>query len=270
MSKKLTGIIFDIQRFSIHDGPGIRSAVFMKGCPLSCKWCHNPEGLSSQLQIMYAAEKCIHCGKCAFCRECVSVCPSEALTVCGKEYTPQGLYKTLVREKIFWSGGGGVTFSGGEPLAQSEFVGKTAEILKNDGISVVIDTSGFAAWEKLEPLIGLADCFLYDIKHTDKNKHKLFCGASNEKILDNLRRLSESGAEIVIRIPVIGGFNDDDISLGDMRKFIESLPRRHKIDIIPYHLLGRNKYELIGLEYRSDDSYFVSKERIEYIRRFFA
>jgi len=245
MDKNITGIVFDIQRFSIHDGPGIRSTVFMKGCPLSCRWCHNPEGLAPGPQVMRGGE------------------------ICGKEYTPGELYKILIREKIFWDGGGGATFSGGEPLAQSGFVAETAKLLKNDGVSVVIDTAGAVEWERFGPLIGLADCFLYDLKHTDGDRHKRYCGAGSALILDNLRRLSGAGAEIIIRIPVIGGFNDDDFSIGEIRNFIGSLPHRHKTEIIPYHLLGKNKYELAGLEYRCDDKYYVSKERIEYIRGIF-
>lgn len=286
----MSGLIFDIQGFSVHDGPGVRTTVFLKGCPLACRWCHNPEGIGYESELMYFGERCILCGacvgvckndvhriedgvhavdfeKCAMCLACIKACPSEAVTKNGAEYTPEALVKRVMRDLPFWGDNGGVTFSGGEAMTQVDFLRECLILLKERNIHTAVDTSGCASWQSFEKILPFTNLFLYDIKHVDDDKHKKFCGASNRLILENIMKLSEKNVDVLIRIPLIGGFNDDDESVEGICAFLKGLNKKYAVDVMPYHVLGKNKYELVGRKSCADDTYYVSKARADECRK---
>ncbi|MBO5777971.1 MAG: glycyl-radical enzyme activating protein [Clostridia bacterium] len=266
------GRVFNIQRCSLHDGPGVRTTVFMKGCPLRCKWCQNPEGLSHAVSVTYDSRKCIACGSCGgnHTVEGANCCPTEALTVAGKDYTPRELVSELLEDRAFFVDGGGVTFSGGECLLQSDFVLECAKLLKKEEISVAIDTCGEVDFSAIEPLIPYAQLFLYDIKCIDAVLHKQFTGVTNQRILDNFRRLYEAGAPIWVRVPLIGTFNANETEARSIRAFLDDFPHIQRIEALRYHELGIHKYELLGKEYTlgedaclSEEAYLLLKNIIE-------
>ena len=191
----MKGIIFDIQRFSVHDGPGIRTTVFMKGCPLSCPWCHNPEGLSGKMGVQYFKEKCIGCNLCLGEKtlERVKSCPTGALSVSGVEIDADSLMTEVLKDREFYSLDGGVTFSGGECLSQAEFVSEMLKRIKEKGITTAVDTSGYVPFESIEKTLEYTDIYLYDVKSIDESLHKKYVGKDNKLILDNLKKLSERG-----------------------------------------------------------------------------
>lgn len=264
--------IADISRFSTHDGPGIRTTVFLKGCPLSCAWCHNPETISPTPEVGYVARKCIGCGECVrvcpegahriddgthvfdralcvACGACAEVCLAEALTFYGREMTAAEIVSIALKDRTFYEQtGGGLTLSGGEPLLQAEACADVLGMAKREGLHTAVDTCGAVPWEAFERVLLLTDLFLYDLKQTDPALHRKYTGADNALILQNLRRLSESDAAIEIRIPVIPGVNDDarfreeaDALLGDLAG-IRAVKR---LDFNPY---ARSKYEAVGRE----------------------
>ncbi len=271
MSKAL---IFDIKPYSINDGPGIRVTIFLKGCPLSCLWCHNPEGISPHKQKLYSKAKCIGCetcvehcpkdalkltpdgivtdtGLCDLCGICADVCPTKAMEMSGNEVTVEDLMKRIRREThLMDHSDGGVTISGGEPMMQSEFLLELLTALGREGIHRAVDTTGLTKTETLLEVAKQTDLFLYDLKMMDSSRHKRFTGVSNEKILDNLRILSESGAEINIRIPLIKGVNADEENLRQSADFVASLPGARKmVSLLPYHNIASHKYGKLGQEY---------------------
>ena len=255
-----TAKIFDIQRNSFVDGPGIRTTVFFKGCNLKCKWCHNPESQNSDTQMMFYKDKCTGCGKCAevcpnklekcdFCGKCTMLCPSDARQICGKEITSDALIKELVKDKMFYeTSDGGVTFSGGECMLQIDFLEEILKKCKENGLHTAVDTAGNVPYEYFERILPYTDLFLYDVKCIDEALHKEGTGVSNKRILENLKKLSdEACTEIIIRIPVIKGYNGSENEMGRIADFIGKL-RIKSVELLPYHKMGEHKYSALGMD----------------------
>lgn len=246
----MDGLIFDIQRFSVHDGPGIRTTVFMKGCPLRCRWCHNPEGLLGYPQLQFFKENCLGCQRCRN-RESLSdaeKCPSQALRVVGKKVSSGEIVSEILKDRAFYGTDGGVTFSGGECLLQADFVREVLEKAKEHDLTTCIDTSGCVPWEEIEKTISVCDLYLYDVKCITKEIHKKFTGRENGLILENLIRLSKRSKAIWLRIPVIPGFNDTRSEMEKIVSFLLSVSNIQSVTLIPYHTLGASKYRTLGLE----------------------
>ena len=246
----MQGTIFDIQRFSVHDGPGIRTTVFMKGCPLRCVWCHNPEGLSCDIAVQFFKEHCIGCNRCAGERSVSSVakCPTGALKESGQIITTEKLIESVLKDRDFYSPDGGVTFSGGECLLQADFVTEALKILKSENISTAIDTCGYVPWKNIEKTLDFCDLYLYDIKCADSALHKRFTGKSNALILENLEKLSNSGKEIWVRVPIIPDFNDSVSEITAISEIVSKTNGITKVTLMPYHTLGKSKYETLGMQ----------------------
>lgn len=268
----MTGTIFNIQRFSVNDGPGIRTTVFLKGCPLSCAWCHNPESQFPDRQVLYKENRCLHCGACAeicpqhaiymnetvytdpescvCCGTCLEYCYAEAREIAGQEKTVDELLREIEKDRAFFEeSGGGVTLSGGEPLLQPEFIRSVLKECKQRGIHTVLDTCGYAEWSMLETIRPFVDLFLFDLKIMDDARHIKFTGVSNAIILENLKRLSKHGQKIIIRIPIIPGITDDHENLIAMSEFVKNLPGSHKIELLPYHPVAKDKYARLQRPY---------------------
>ncbi|MGB4027921.1 MAG: glycyl-radical enzyme activating protein [Acetomicrobium sp.] len=267
------GLIFDVQRYSIHDGPGIRTTVFFKGCPLRCWWCHNPEGIDSGKELMYFEYKCMRCrdcvkvcptgaiefkGKprifrplCTACGNCSDACPAGALKLVGKEYTVEELMKEIEKDVLYFdNSGGGVTFSGGEPLFQADFLLEVLKECKNRYIHKALDTAGFASREVLASAMGYVDLFLYDLKLIDEKQHIKYTGVSNTLIKENLRFLVDSGRaqDVILRFPVIPGITDTSDNVDDMAEFISNLRGLREINLLPFHDVSE-KYHRLDREY---------------------
>lgn len=267
----MTGTIFDIQRFSVHDGPGIRTTVFMKGCPLRCRWCHNPEGLLMLPQLQFFEEKCIGCGLCGERNKLSDAdkCPSEALKVCGRTVTEEEILNEVLKDRIFYADDGGVTFSGGECLLQADFVAAVLKLAKDAGLHTAIDTCGYVEWESIEKTIDVCDLYLYDVKCVDPAKHKEYTGVDNSLIIDNLKRLSLVGKEIWVRIPVIPNFNNDEREMTEMSKLLSSIPSLKQVTLMPYHTLGASKYKTLGLLYPYDMRLKISDSELSCFKEIF-
>ncbi len=268
----MTGTLFDIQRFSVHDGPGIRTTVFMKGCPLRCKWCHNPEGLSAPLQLQFFEDKCIGCGLCGE-RKLLSdaqKCPSQALKVCGREMDEDAVIGEILKDRIFYSNNGGVTFSGGECLLQADFVASVLRKVKALGLHTTIDTCGCVPWSELEKTLPYCDLYLYDLKCFNPDLHKKYTGVDNLLIIDNLNRLANARKDIWIRIPVIPDFNDDTEEMTQIAKLVSSMPSIKQITLMPYHTLGASKYKTLGLIYPFDTNKRISEEELVSFKKIFS
>ena len=272
IDRTLRGRVFNIQRCSLHDGPGVRTTVFLKGCPLRCKWCQNPEGLTHTVSVTYAVRKCIACGSCEGVHDAAHAdcCPTEALSAVGKDYTPTELVAELLADRDFFVGEGGITFSGGECLLQGAFVLECAKLLRAEGVRVAIDTCGEVEFSTIEALIPYAQLFLYDIKCIDADLHQQFTDVSNERILQNFRRLYDAGAPIWVRVPLVGRFNATEAEAKAIRSFLDGFPKIRRVEALRYHELGVHKYELLGEEYTlgkeaclSDDAYDRLKKIIE-------
>lgn len=269
-----SGLVFDFKHYAIHDGPGIRTTVFLKGCPLSCVWCHNPEGLSPNIEKMYTAAKCIGCRQCVeicpqkactitpdgiktdkelcfVCGQCAEQCPAKATEMSGRPETVESIMNILEKEIIFFDqSGGGVTFSGGEPLLFPEFLIMLLDACGERGIHRTVDTSGFAETDTLLKVAERVDLFLYDIKMMDSKKHQKYTGVDNKIILHNLRVLAESGANIFIRIPLIKGINDDENNIEETAVLINTLPGDKKqVELLPYHNIAGHKHLKLGRIY---------------------
>lgn len=257
-------MIFDIQRNSFVDGPGIRTTVFFKGCNLRCKWCHNPESQSFEKQMMFYKDKCTGCGKCRevcpnhlkkcdFCGKCELYCPAEARKICGREYTSDEVFAEVIKDKAFYdNSGGGVTFSGGECMLQLDFLCEILEKCKSAGIHTAVDTAGNVPWKSFEKILPFTDLFLYDIKAFGAELHRKGTGVSNELILENLKNLS-GRADIIVRIPVIGGYNDNDEEIRRIADFLKQI-KIIKAELLPYHAMGEHKYTALG---RNPESFNV-------------
>lgn len=285
----MQGTIFDIQSYSLHNGDGIRTTVFFKGCPLRCAWCHNPEGLSCAPQLMFDARVCVLCGLCeracpegvhritgtahevdralcTACARCVQVCPKAALAVSGRRIGAQELADTLLADKPFYDeSGGGVTLSGGEPLMQGDFAAELLRLLKGAGVHTLVQTSGYAPKQVVEKAALCTDAFMFDIKLLTGEKHKLYTGVSNEVILNNARFLAQSGKTLIIRTPVIGGVNDDDTEMEAILRFVASLGAIKRYELFSYHAFGTDKYAKFGCRAHEFES--VSAHRLEQIAR---
>jgi len=283
------GIIFNIQRFSVHDGPGIRTTVFVKGCPLRCKWCQNPESWKLFPQLMFYPERCIGClkcvdvcpnnavifkkgmvqqlwRKCQSCGKCISVCPAKARIWTGKEVTPKEVINTVLRDSPFYkNSGGGITLSGGEVLFQTQFTLEILKLSKNHGLHTVVDTSGYGPWEKLESLLPYVDLVLYDIKYIDEDKHRALTGVSNQLILANAKRVAKC-VPMVVRVPIIPGCTDNKSNIIDISKFVEALTNRPRIELLPYNRLGESKYPRLGYVYSLSNLIVPSQEKMGLLR----
>ncbi len=249
------GIIFDIKRFAVHDGPGIRTTVFLKGCPLRCAWCHNPESISAAI---CEVPKTVRIGDKTF-RENETV---------GREITVKELMHELEKEKIFMDeSAGGVTFSGGEPLMQPEFLNEALQACKNAGMHTAVDTSGYARWEILEKAAGLTDLFLYDLKIMDDKKHQEFTGVSNKIILENLRKLSAMGKHIQVRIPCVPNITLTVENIAQTIDFLKTLAYKPtEINLLPYHSTAAHKYERFGIKNQFEGTKPVLKQELEEVR----
>ena len=249
----MKGIIFDIKEFTVHDGPGCRVTVFLKGCPLRCKWCHNPEGLSAGKQLMYKENLCSHCGACKKACEheecktygrCIHACPNGCLSIVGEELSADELADRLYKHaQLLQIMGGGITISGGEPLLQPEFVCEVAGKLQ--GVHRAIQTSGYAKPEVYQKVVGCFDYVLQDVKLIDTEAHIKYTGVSNENILKNIKWLKESGKPFVLRVPLIPGITDTEENL----KAIAELAGEHRVELMPYNELAGAKYPMVGMEY---------------------
>ena len=244
----MKGMIAGIKRMEIHDGDGLRTTVFFKGCPLRCIWCHNPESLSFEKQIAFFQEKCISCGICKNERneKTAALCPVNAIWLYGKEYDVNELLDEICVDKPFFQNGGGVTLSGGECLFQSEFVVDLAKALFEQGISVYVDTCGYVERKIFEKILPYVDKFLYDIKAIDQELHVKCTGKSNQLILDNLIYLCEHGANVEIRYPLVKGYNDGECER--IAKFLIGLKGITKIKVLRYHSFSGSRYEALGIK----------------------
>lgn len=253
------GMITDVKHFAVHDGDGIRTTVFLKGCPLRCVWCHNPEGLSFKRQNAFYQHKCISCGECERADFTSEDCLGGARVTYGMEVTVDELLPKLLSDRDFYeSSGGGVTLSGGECLVQSDFCSELLERLKEEGINTAVDTCGCVQWENIERILPFTDSFLFDLKAVDAGVHKRCTGVSNELIIDNLRRLNRLGASVEIRIPYVPGYNDGEIE--KMAELLSSFSSIKRVRVLPYHNLAGSKYEALGMKNTLPDSLPTDKE----------
>lgn len=270
------GWIWDIKRYALHDGPGIRTTVFFKGCPLSCLWCCNPESQNFKPELTWIKERCLDCGlceeacphsavksdssgyriidynSCDLCGKCADLCPGEALNLLGRQAGVDEVLEEACKDAVFYQrSGGGLTLSGGEPLAQPNFATAILHRYKTEegGLNTVVETSGYADWKHLARVARYTDLFLFDIKHMDPADHYRLTGVSNSLILENAKKLSSDGFEMVIRIPVIPGMNDDHENIRLTALFARDLKRVKRVDLLPYHRLGEPKYQRLGRAY---------------------
>ena len=238
-------IIFDIQHGSVVDGPGMRTTFFFKGCNLRCSWCHNPESQSFEKQVMLYKEKCVGCGRCKNVdrNDTDFICYHDAREICGEEYSVDEIFEKIICDKRFYeTSGGGVTFSGGECMLQSDFLCDILKKCKESGVHTAIDTAGHISWKVFEKILCYTDLFLYDIKAFNNDIHRKYTGVSNELILENLQKLFERGANVCIRIPVISGVNDTVEEMQKIKNFLAPY-KPSKIELLPYHGMGEHKYE---------------------------
>ncbi|WP_230972366.1 glycyl-radical enzyme activating protein [Archaeoglobus neptunius] len=284
----MKGRIFRIQRFSIHDGYGIRTTVFLKGCPLRCIWCHNPESQKFDIEVGYKIEKCNLCfrcggiceaighadgveidrGRCDGCGRCVEICSAGAFELYGLDVGVEDVMNLIEKDAVFYkNSGGGVTFSGGEPYFQPDFLLALLKACKNMGINTAVDTSGYAKWSTIERTLPFVDFFLYDLKDYRDDRHRKFCGAGNEPIISNLKKLIDAGKEVIVRIPVVPGYNFEN---GDFEGYFKVLENTgcERVDVLPFHSLAVDKYRWLGRDWDFPDITRRAREMSEEFARF--
>lgn len=268
----IKGIVFDIKGFAVHDGPGIRTTVFLKGCPLRCDWCHNPESQSSQPVLAQFKRNCIGCGKCLqrcphgalsrsedgividrglcqACGECANTCYAEALVMRGRTMTVEQVMVEVRKDTPFYeNSGGGMTISGGEPLQQPEFTLALLKAAKGEGLHTCLDTCGYAPWPVFEQVLPYVDMVLYDLKGVNPALHRQRTGRPNSLIMQNLRGLTSDGIAVKVRVPLVPGYNDRVADIRDVAEFIARLQHVPPVEILPYHRLGEGKYEALGIK----------------------
>ena len=288
-------LVFNIQKFSTHDGDGVRTTIFFKGCPLKCRWCHNPESQRYEKELIFHHNKCVVCGKCVVkcpqqansivdgklvfdrdkctaCGVCTDWCIKEAREIAGKEYTVDELVKEAKKDQIFYEqSGGGVTLSGGEVMAQNiDYIEQLCKRLHREGISVFIDTSGYTKYENLKRLIPITDVFLYDIKAIDSEEHKDYIGVDNALILENLVKISNDGAGIYARLPIIGKVNATDGYINSVIRFLEdNHVKVQQVNLLPYHDIGKGKYASLDRPYDEASMVKPDKELMEHFKAMF-
>lgn len=290
---RITGTVFEIERFAIHDGPGIRTLVFLKGCGLRCRWCSNPESQQSTAQLGYSVTSCIGCGRCVeacetgavthgegrihidtglctVCGRCAAECPSQALSIMGRDMTPEEVVSEVLKDEPFYRrSGGGVTFSGGEPFEQERFLAETARLCREQYVHVAVETCGAVGWDSIRGALDYIDLVLFDIKETDPDLHKRFTGEDNVRILDNYKRIAATGKKTIVRVPVIPGYNDRDEHFDAIIGFLEAHTPGVRVDLLPYHRLGRPKYERLGKPYLLEETETPSDARMDELKKRF-
>jgi pyruvate formate lyase activating enzyme len=284
----IKGIVFDIKRFAIHDGPGIRTTVFLKGCPLECWWCHNPEGQKQEPEHVFRPERClmdctdcieacpqkavsrvqsriaIDLNKCRFLGDCANNCPTEALELIGREMTADQVMDEINKDRIFFEeSGGGVTFSGGEPLMQPEFLNVLLEKCRANNIHTAVDTSGYAPYEVFLKIQDKVNLFLYDVKMINEKKHKKTTGVSVTLILDNLKKLSENGSNIEARIPVVPGVNNTMKDMTEIAEYLDHCKTIEKISLLPYHNTADHKYKNLNMSSKLAGTKTLEVEKVK-------
>ena len=284
---EVKGVIFDIQRFCTHDGPGLRTTVFMKGCPLRCLWCDNPESQIMTLEVMYFEDKCTNCGLCLercptraikmvnekvkidrllcdACGECISVCAPGALKVTGEYMSVSEVVEAVERDYPFYRrSGGGVTLSGGEPLMQPKFAQSILRECQTLGTHTVIETMGYQEWDVLSKVLPFINLVIYDIKHMDSQKHRAFTGVPNKLLLENVIKISRMNIPVLIRIPIIPGYNDSRDNIEATLEFARGIDTLIGVEPLAYHPIGAIKYERLGREYKLKDLQPPSEERMQ-------
>ena len=286
----LKGVIFDIQRFAVHDGPGIRSTVFFKGCSARCEWCHNPESFSMQSEMQFYKDRCINCGKCAnlclsgahnisdegqhiidrnrcrVCEICTGECFHNALVISGREESIEEVLRQVLDDKLYYQeSGGGVTLSGGEPVLQGDFCEALLKSLKNEGIHTILQTAGFYSYDKLKRLLPYLDLIMYDIKGLSGELYQQHIHADSSLALENLKNLDQEGIPIIVRTPCVKGVNDSAEEIEAVAKMLSTLKHLNYYSLIPYHGLAKIKYDILGLEFKNFNS--PSKEHLEILER---
>lgn len=289
-----SGLIFNIQRYSINDGPGIRTTVFFKGCPLNCAWCHNPEGISPKPQLAFIETRCAGCGKCAevcpealspaqftefgmqaffkckLCGKCVEICLAQAREIVGKLFSVSELINEILKDRVFYEESkGGVTFSGGEPLLQYDFLIEMLAVCRKYEISTAIDTCGFTTPERLKTVAELADLFLFDIKFYNNRKHIYYTGVSNEGIFNNLKILALMNKKVWLRVPILPGLNTSDEELCSIAEMVAHNPAIKQINLLPYHRTGLQKAKRIYHKEEQLDLRPPQNDELEKIKRLF-
>jgi pyruvate formate lyase activating enzyme len=284
----VTGLVSAIRRLAIHDGPGIRTLVFLKGCPLCCAWCAAPETQAPGRDVVFHSERCLACDRCRtvcptgairleadgrrvldrmrcdLCGACAEACYAEAISLPGERRSVAEVLAEVVRDRVFYErSGGGVTLSGGEPLSQPEFTAALLAACRGAGLHTALETSGYQAWERFEGLLADADLLLYDVKLMDAERHRRFTGVGNALILDNLRRAVARGVATIVRVPVVAGINDDCENARALARFLSGAGPIRRVDLLPYHRLGEATYARLGRSYALPGIPLVAESRLE-------